>query len=119
MRKYSDYNRIYYSQKYKNAKEQHRCVICLKQDERTIKGKIHCVECAQKAKERQKEVYKQNKAYYRAKSAEQYLRNRENNLCTACGKPLLGRTQIRCIECTLEARSKRIIKNLKKLFENS
>ena len=57
---------------YEQLKEQKKCIICRKQDERTLSGKVLCSNCARKGVERQ-----------RKKRAE----CREKHKCAWCGAP--------------------------------
>lgn len=70
-------------------KEQHRCNVCGRQDERTLKGMVKCAICAERDKasyRRRKELHPE---VFQKKNAEQQLwrkQLRENHLCVDCSK---------------------------------
>jgi ribosomal protein L37AE/L43A len=59
---YEKYQREYLRERIQWLKEHHLCVVCKKQDERTLQGFSNCKECAEKANERAKRRYRELKA---------------------------------------------------------
>lgn len=70
---------------YQKRKAAHQCVNCGKQDDRTIKGFVHCEHCSSVMKAAYNRVDKAKKSASRKKS---YLKTIQNRKCPRCKQPL-------------------------------
>ena len=63
--------KIYWNEYNRKRKENHICILCGCQDERTLSGKVHCEFCA---------------TYEKKKQGERYMRLLSEKRCVTCGK---------------------------------
>lgn len=81
-----------YKSRYKYLKENKRCVMCTKQDERTLNGMCRCSECATKNKLFQRKHYQKRKGCSCAMTPEvkkesvkqRYWYRKSHKRCTTC-----------------------------------
>jgi hypothetical protein len=86
-------------------KEHKCCVSCKKQDARTLIGRIHCFECAEKNKRHHNNAYQENPDKYVKQSQRAREKRREQGECAYCGRPYTGKYKA-CDYCRAKERRK-------------
>lgn len=77
-----------------------RCTECHGRDAFTMAGRSLCSACAEKAREKKREEYRENSDKIRSRNAEAYSRRKENRQCVKCGRALRPEDSgVRCTAC--------------------
>lgn len=76
-----------------------RCVRCGKQDAYTMNGHQRCYECAEKARNYQRERNKRHSEKLRENQKNRYHHLKSKGLCVSCGKKSALKGRVMCKEC--------------------